>query len=245
MVLTEATLEEALDVFGPNFLVISAAKTDRTEEQNRARNAVLREELESAGYSPEPATGHYTYDDGTAVYEDSYVALYVPERLKHKLGEQFGQETILDEHGLHFVQKGTTAPFASSGHHLGESARAQPSWLEYPLGRNAIAFAIDFEAEKQMANLKNKILGIALSKEQKRALDTEYLKEHDPKFKEYTAERQAYDKTVADDFDAPNFPCYRCWLNQHGSCSFATGFGEPCDCECNEGEVQIWLNYLK
>ena len=141
-------LKDALKVFGPDFLVISAAKPDKTEAENEERNKELEQTLIDLGYTPEHATGHYTYEDGAAVYENSFVVHSLPEKSRHLLGRQFDQESILDEHGLHFLQKGTTVPFKPNGHYIDDAAKQQPSWIEYPLQSGAIALALDFEAEK-------------------------------------------------------------------------------------------------
>lgn len=95
----KASLSRVLHHSTGEFGILTAYHKDRLPAENAKLHEKLKHHLRSMGYGHIPMTGHYTHTDGTHATEP---ALFVPKISKRhivKLGQKFGQESVL--HGDH------------------------------------------------------------------------------------------------------------------------------------------------
>jgi hypothetical protein len=130
------------------FAVISAHRSDRSDQDNRMNDDALAHFLRGSKRLWYRTDGSYLLDDGSRVFEPGYLVLGLSEREAWRLGHEYDQESVLVDAKLLQTNQPTYNPMSrvkfDPAHTIyGEAALAQPFYtLVHVRGQGEIAFSM-------------------------------------------------------------------------------------------------------
>ena len=127
--------------------VLSASKSDLSDEENDRRTGELVGALTGAGYSFLPGRGVYTHmegpEKGLAVSERIVLVPHLPREMALRYGRRFGQESVLVGHDLLASDGRLLTKFRPGETVYGSAARALPyHTVVTPQDGGTFAFAL-------------------------------------------------------------------------------------------------------